>query len=194
MSHKLFGVLAFLLITVPSTAHGQSRWRFEIGGGAAVATEDLGDTSLGTGFGFEGIVGYRMQPHMWVYAGWDWHRFPADGSFAIAERDFDETGYAFGLQFEHPIGGSDAVALRLRAGGTYNHIEVENPAGDLIADSEHGLGWEAGAGLALRLDDHWQVTPGARFRSLSRDLSLGGAKTPADLRYFAVEMGFARHF
>lgn len=192
MSHRLLGVLALLLIPAGGSLEAQSRWRFELGGGAAFATEDLGNTSLGTGFGFEGTVGYRVQPHLWVYAGWDWHRFPSDAS--TADSDFEETGYAFGLQFEHPIGGSEAVALRLRGGGTYNHIEVENTAGDLVGDSDHGLGWEAGAGLALRLDDRWQVTPGARFRSLSRDLALGGLGTTADLRYIAVEVGFSRRF
>ena len=192
MSHRLLGILALLLIPAGSSLEAQSRWRFELASDAAFATEDLGNASLGTGFGFEGTVGYRVQPHLWVYAGWDWHRFPSDVS--TADSDLEETGYAFGLQFEHPIRGSEAVALRLRGGGTYNHIEVENTAGDLIGDTDHGLGWEAGAGLALRLDDRWQVTPGARFRSLSRDLALGGLGTTANLRYIAVEVGFSRRF
>lgn len=193
MSHRLIPVLTLLLVTVAGTAEGQSRWRFELGGGAAFATEDLGNASLGTGFGFEGTVGYRVQPHLWAYAGWDWHRFPSNVS-TVADSDFEETGYVLGLQFEHPIRRSEAIAVRLRAGGTYNHIEVENSVGSLVADSDHGLGWEAGAGLALRLDDRWQVVPGVRFRSLSRDLALGGANTPADLRYVAVEVGFSRRF
>ena len=193
MLNRLLGVLALLLIPAGASLEAQSRWRFELGGGAAFATEDLGNTSLGTGFGFEGTVGYRVQPHLWVYAGWDWHRFPSDVS-TVADSDFEETGYAFGLQFEHPIRGSEAVALRLRGGGTYNHIEVENTAGDPVADSDHGLGWEAGAGLALRLDDRWQVTPGIRFRSLSQDLALDGPRTAADLRYIAVEVGLSRRF
>jgi Outer membrane protein beta-barrel domain len=193
MSHRLFGALTVLLITTGGTAEGQSPWRFEVAGGAAFATQELGNSSLGTGFGFEGTVGYRVQPHLWVYAGWDWHRFTSDES-AAADGDFDETGYAFGLQFEHPLRGLEAVALRLRAGGTYNHIEAENAAGDLVGDSDHGLGWEAGAGLAFQLNDRWQVTPGARFRSLSRDFTLGGLPTSADLRYVAVEVGFSRRF
>jgi hypothetical protein len=166
----------------------------EIGGGAAFATEDLGDASLGTGFGFEGTAGYRIQPHVWVYAGWDWHRFPSQAAFTGLDNDIEETGYVFGVQFEHPVGRSEALALQLRAGGTYNHIEIENPAGGLVANSGHGLGWEAGAGLAVRLDEHWQVIPRARFRSLSRNLTVAGATTPADLRYFAIEAAFARRF
>lgn len=193
MSRKLFGVLSLLLITATGTMQGQSRWRFDLAGGAAFATQDLGTTSLGTGFGFEGTVGYRLQPHLWAYAGWDWHRFPSDAS-PLGESDFEETGYAVGLQFEHPIGQSETYSLQVRAGGTYNHIEIENVAGDLVADSDHGLGWEGGAGLGVRLNDQWQISPRVRFRSLSRDLSFGGAAEPADLRYVAVEVGFSRMF
>ncbi|HET6837191.1 MAG TPA: hypothetical protein VFH24_04050, partial [Gemmatimonadales bacterium] len=101
---------------------------------------------------------------------------------------------AFGLLFEHPLGNSETVALQLRAGGTYNHIELENSAGDQIADSGHGLGFEGGAGLVLRLADSWRLTSGLRFRSLTRDLESGGIASAADLRYLAVEVGFSRGF
>lgn len=194
MSRRLFGVLALVLIAAPATAQAQDRWRFEIRGGAAFPTEELGNASLGTGFGFEGTVGYRIQPHLSVYAGWDWHRFTADASFAGSNNDFEEAGYAVGLQFEHPIARSEAVAFQLRAGGTYNHVEVENTAGDPVTDSGHGLGWEGGAGLAFRLGGGWQVTPGVRFRSLARDLTVGSVTTPANLRYLAVDVGFTRSF
>ena len=183
MSRKLLGILALLLIAAPGTIHAQSRWRFEIR-----------DAALGTGFGFEGTVGYRFQPHIWAYAGWDWHRFSDEASFAGSENDFEETGYAFGLQFEHPIGRSEAAALQLRPGGTYSHVEIENSAGDLVTDSEHGLGWETGAALAVRLANGWQTTPGVRFRSLSRDFTVGSATTPKSLRYLAAELGVSRSF
>jgi outer membrane protein with beta-barrel domain len=193
MSPKLLAALTMMAV-IPGTTSAQSRWAFEIRGGAAFATQDLADASLGTGFGFEGTIAYRFQPHLSAYAGWDWHRFPADASLAGADSDFDETGYAFGLLFEHPIGNSEALAIELRGGGTYNHMEVENSAGDLVTDTGHGLGYEAGAGLALRLNDAWRATPGVRFRSLSRDLEAGGVSTAADLRYVALEVGFSHRF
>lgn len=194
MSRILFGALVAAIISVPASAEAQNRWRFDLRGGVAFATEDLRDVSLGTGFGFEGTVNYRFQPHLWAYAGWDWHRFSAEDSFAGADGDIEETGYAFGLLFEHPLGGPASPALRLRAGGTYNHMEVENATGSLVADSDHGLGWEAGAGLAFRLDDRWQVAPGVRFRSLSQDLTVGSVTTAADLRYLDIGVGFSRSF
>jgi hypothetical protein len=194
MSPKLLALLAALFIAAPDSMEAQDRWQLEVRGGPAFAVKDLGTASLGTGFGFEGTVAYRIQPHLSVYAGWDWYRFPADASSSTPDSDFEETGYAFGFRFQHPIRQSQSVALLLRAGGTYNHIETENGAGDIVSDTGHGLGWEGGAGLALRLSDQWQVTPGVRFRSLTRDLATDGPAVSADLQYLAVEVGFARRF
>ncbi len=71
-------------------------------------------------------------------------------SFAeTGDTDFEETGYTFGLQFIHPLGTSEKISYLIRAGGIYNHIEVENSAGDITADSGHGLGWEIGAGVQV---------------------------------------------
>jgi hypothetical protein len=165
---------------------------FEFRPGVAIATEDLADASLGTGFGIEGTLSYRFMQHLSVYGGWDWHRFTSDASFAGNDVDIEETGYAFGLMFQHPIGNS-AIAMRLRAGGTYNHIEIEDSDGALITDSEHGLGWEAGAGLAVTISG-WELSPGVRFRSLDRDFEIGSATTSGVLRYAAVEVGFGRKF
>jgi hypothetical protein len=192
MSPRLLAAVTMMAL-MPDSGYAQSRWALEIRGGAAFATQALANTDLGTGFGFEGAVAYRFQPHLSAYVGWDWHSFPADGSLG-ANSDFEETGYAFGLLFEHPVGNSEAMAIQLRGGGTYNHMEVENSTGELVSDSGHGLGYEAGAGLALFLNEGWRVTPGIRFRSLSRDLQNGSVTTAANLRYFAVEVGFSRRF
>jgi hypothetical protein len=194
MSPRLLALIAPLILAAPGTLEAQNRWQLEIRGGPAFTIEDLGTTSLGTGLGFEGTVAYRFQPHLSVYAGWGWNHFSAESTSPNPDSDFEETGYAFGFRFEHPISQSQSIALLLRAGGTYNHIEMENGAGDIVTDTGHGLGWEGGAGLALRLSNQWQVTPGVRFRSLTRDLAIEGPAASADLRYLAVDVGFARQF
>jgi hypothetical protein len=86
------------------------------------------------------------------------------------------------------------VALRLRAGGTYDHVEIENAAGEVIGDSGHGFGWEAGARLR-----HPPKEPlGAVARG---SLSLADARprlrrptTSGTLEYLAVEAGVLRSF
>lgn len=194
MPRTVMGVATLACLALPATAPAQSRFHFEVRPGIAIPTQDLADASLQTGLGFEGTVGYRFMSHLGIYAGWDWHHFNAKQSFAGADIDFEETGYAFGLRFQHPLGGeAGKVALQLRGGGTLNHIEAENNSGDLVADTGHGLGWEAGVGLAVRLGG-WDMVPGARYRTLKRDFEVGATTTSGTLSYIAIEVGFARRF
>lgn len=186
--------LALVFVAGPVGAQ-QQRWAFELRGGAAFPTEDVGSDELGTGFGLEGSLRYAFMPHLAAYAGWDWIRFSPDASFAGADMDFEETGYAFGLRFEHPFTGeSGGPAWWLRAGPTYDHVEIEDGDGDIIADSGHGFGWEAGAGVALDVGERWSVTPGLRYRSLTRDVEVGVMTTEISLRYLAAELGLVMHF
>ncbi len=171
----------------------QSKFGFEVRGGAAFATQDLGDADLNTGFGIEGMFDYRFMPHLGAYVGWGWNRFAADQSFAGAEADFEETGYMFGLEFNHPIGTS-SLAYYIRGGGIYNHIEVENKAGDITDDSGHGLGWQAGVGLDIGLGDKWHIKPGVKYQSLSRELKVENVTTDVDLKYLSVGLGIAFRF
>ena len=66
------------------------------------------------------------------------------------------------LRFEHPFSGKtgSGPALRLRAGGTHNQIEVEDADGDSVADSGHGLGREAGAGVTFAIGESLRSRPG----------------------------------
>lgn len=182
-----------LLLTPFQGASAQSRWSLDLQGGPAFATKDLGDADLGLGLGGDVTLSFRVQPHLWVYGGWSMRQFNAEQSFAGPDIDVEETGYLFGLRFEHPL-GSSSTDLVLRAGGTVNHLELEDDEGNLVADSKHGLGWEVGAGLALPLGEAWRLTPGVRFRSLSRDIEIGTTTTPVDLRYVGLEVGVSRRF
>ena len=185
---------ALTLGLAASSAQAQDRLAVELRGGVDLPTQEIGGEGLGTGFGFDATLRYRFMPHLAAYAGWDWIRFSPDASFAGADMDIEETGYVFGLRFEHPITGDSGLAAWARAGGIYDHLEIENADGDMIADSGHGLGWEAGAGLAVPVTRRLSVTPGVRYRWLDRDLEIGAATTEAELRYFAVELGLALGF
>lgn len=182
------------LAALSSTASAQDGWSFELRGGAALPTADVGTEDLGSGIVLDGTFGYRFMPHLGVYAGWDWVHFGPETSFAGADIDAEETGYVLGLRFEHPFSEGGPWSYWLRAGGTWNHIELENADGDLVADSGHGLGYEAAAGLAVRFAERWSLTPGARWRSLTRDIEVGTATTEVELRYVALEVGLAVRF
>ncbi len=76
----------------------------------------------------------------------------------------EETGYVFGLAFEESTGTID-LQYCVHAGATYEHIEIENN------------------GLFL--------TPGLRYRSLSRDVTLAGITSSENLNFVSTEVGVA---
>lgn len=174
----------------------QDKWSVELRPGINFATKDLGDAELKTGLGAEFAVGYRFVKHLGAYLGWGWNQFKSDNSsFAgMGDTDFEETGYTFGLQFIHPIGSCDNISYLVRLGGIYNHIEVENDAGDITADSGHGLGWELGAGINLDLGSNWNLRPQIGYRTLSRDIEIGNLTTDVDLDYVSFGVGIAKIF
>jgi opacity protein-like surface antigen len=194
IKRDIITLAALGLALATSSAAAQERLAVELRGGADIPTQEISGEELGTGFGFDATLRYRFMPHLAAYAGWDWIRFSPDASFAGADMDIEETGYVFGLRFEHPITGDSGLAGWIRGGGTYDHLELENADGDIIADSGHGLGWEAAAGLAIPVTPRLSVTPGVRYRALDRDVEIGAATTEVELRYIAVELGFALGF
>jgi hypothetical protein len=183
--------LAGLALAAPDL-HGQ-RITVELGPSAALPTDELAGTHLEGGAGFGGTVAVRALEHLSLYGGWDWLHFRADRSFAGDDRDFEETGYTFGLRFEHPYRASDRM-IRLEGGGTYKHVEIENNRGDVIENSGHSLGFELGAGMVLPLRGAWRTAPMLRFRSLAPDFDLDGTTVAGDLRYGSVEVGVSRQF
>lgn len=186
--------LILALLALPAgEAHAQ-RLTADLRTAVAAPTQNLADADLGTGFGFGATLAWRLQPHLHAYGGWDWMHFRADRSFAGAERDFEETGYTFGLRFEHPFRDVSRILYRLEAGGTYKHIEIEDDDGALIADSKHGLGFELGGGVLVPLGESWRFVPALRYRALSREFTTGGTTTKGDLRYTALEIGISRRF
>ena len=189
----LAAVIGLILILSSQSADAQKKWSFELKPGVSFPTKDLHDAKLKTGFGFEGVLAYRFMPHLAAYAGWSWNKFNADKSFAGNDTDFEETGYSFGLQFVHPFPNS-SISFLLNAGGTYNHIETENSEGNIINDTGHGPGWQAGAGVSIPLGNRWNLAPEARYRSLSRDLKIGNVKIPADLNYVSAGLGVSYSF
>ncbi len=186
-------LVCLFAFSVFATAPASGSWSLHLSGGATFPTQDVGETELGTGLGLEALVGYRFMPHLEGYAGWDYHHFGADESATGDDVDTEETGYAFGLRFVHPIGES-ALSYVARAGATYNHIEMENDDGDIIADSGHGLGWEAGVGLDIPIGDSWSVVPMVRYRSLSREIEIEDEATDVDLTYVATDLGITWSF
>lgn len=193
MKKLLLTISTLMLLTLFGQSYAQDKWSLEFRPGVDYATKDIADADLGMGFGAELTIAYRFMPHLAAYAGWSYNNFAVDQSFAGTDASFEETGYTFGLQFIHPIGES-GLSYLVRAGGTYNHIEIENNNGDIIIDSGHGLGWQAEAGLVIPLSEKFSLLPSLRYRSLNRDIEIENVSTSVDLNYLSVGVGLSWSF
>jgi len=129
---KAFAFVIPLLIVAARPGLSQPRWSGELTGDAAFATQTLAGADLRTGGGFGVNARYRLQPHLSAYAGWEWHLQQSTELLPEQTVDLNDTGYALGFRFEHPLVSGTAVWVR--AGGLYNHIEVENEG-----DATHNL-------------------------------------------------------
>jgi len=185
-----FIIVVLSLALYYNSSFSQNKWSAEFRPNIDFPTEDLVDSNIKTGFGFEVAIGYRFMEHLGAYAGWGYNNFKIENSDA----DFDETGYTFGLQFIHPIGTSESLSYLFRAGVIYNHIELEDNDGNLIDDTGHGLGWEIGAGLNYNIGANWSLRPQLGYRALSRDLDVEGTKINIDVNYIALGVGVVKIF
>lgn len=188
-------VTAIIMATLTLSGMAQEKNRrlgFELRPGASMSTVELGDTELKTGMGIEGTLQYHIWNGASVYAGWGWNKFASDESFAGSNIDFEETGYVMGLRYMYKFPESP-LDIFLRAGAIYNHIEAED-GGDIIADSGHGWGWQAEAGLDIALGKGWKLRPGLKYQSLNRDLTVGNITRNVDLNYLSPGIGIAKNF
>ena len=183
--------IAAAVAATPWPAAAQGRWSWELDAGPAIPTATLAGADLETGFGFGANVRYRLQPHLSAYAGWEWHRFRTDDLLGADALHVEDTGYTFGLRFEHPFRGRTAAWVR--AGGLANHMELELDD-DVVGDTGHGLGYEVGGGLAIPLGRRTTVTPGVRYRSFERHLEVNGGTASGRLSYVTIGAGIAVRF
>lgn len=179
-----------LLILVSVNLFSQSKWSIEFRPTINFPTADLDDSKVGTGYGFELTGAYKFMEHLDGYAGWSFNSFTVDDSNV----DLDETGYSFGLLFIHPLGTSESLSYLLRAGATYNHIEIEDAQGDIVADSGHGFGYQIEIGVNYRFGNQWDLRPTIRYRALSRDLDIDNESIKIDLNYLSFGLGIAKSF
>jgi Outer membrane protein beta-barrel domain len=185
-------LIACLSLCLPLAAQAEEGWQWELASDIAFPSGKLGPAKLKSGPGFDLTISYGLTPKLGSYVGWNWHRFRADSAFTGSKVDANESGLVLGMQWRDRFGQS-GLDYRVRAGIVFNQIELESSSG-IISDSKHGVGWELAAALLVPLPGHWTLTPGVRYRSLSRDITVGGQSYAVGLRYVAVGAGVSVRF
>ncbi|MBK9391999.1 MAG: porin family protein [Bacteroidetes bacterium] len=194
MKTKVLLVMA-LSVILSASAPAQEKEKkiaFELGGGPSIPTNEFAE-GIRLGFGFECTFNYSFMPHTGIYGGWGANWLSTETVNSETSLDYEETGYVLGLDFRHPIGSSN-ISYYARAGALYNHIETENSDGIIISDTKHGLGYQLAGGLAINLGRNWNLVPGIKFNSLTRDSEINGVIKQLNYQYISAKIGISKKF
>ena len=186
-----------LLAAIPALAtsvSAQQPWSVELRGGGAFPTVDMvGDLGTGNGIVIEGNLAYDFLPFLGAFVGWDWVGFSPENSFAGTDIDFEGTGYLAGLRYQRGV--TEAIEVWLRAAVRYDHLELEDEAGDIVAGTDRDVGLDVGLGLAVDINDAWALTPGVRYRAVTHDVQTSPSRTDeAEFRHVILDVGVAYRF
>lgn len=184
LKQPLVALIACTFAFASTSSMGRETIGAEIRLGVGIPTEDLGNFSVDTGSVIEATLIHSIISTVGVYAGWGWRQFGSDNL------DVEQTGYVVGFQYSPPLPGSETI-LRFRVGATYERIELEDNDGVSIENSGHGMGIEVGAAIPIALNAEWSVTPGVRYRTLTRDIEIDGSESEVHLSYVAIDVGLS---
>lgn len=186
-------ITALLFIFCGGYSFGQERFAVEFRPGISFPLDDMAGSKLNTGYGFEFTVAYEVLQDVGVYAGWGWNKFDADNAFFTQQIFIEESGYTAGIQFKHRLSNSSFSYL-IKGGAVYNHLELEDNAGEQIADSGHGLGWQAAAGISFEIGNNWDLRPTVRYRSLPGNIEAYNGQISVDLQHISLGVGLVKKF
>lgn len=186
-----FVVLGILFFS--GVGFSQNRWEAQFRPGLNFATEDFAGSSIKPGYGFEIIAAYHIFPQLGIYAGWGWQEFRTEEAFGMENPDLQERGYSFGLQLKYPSRNPNLLYF-FQAGAVYNRLKVDNLSGELIGDTGHVFGWQAGAGIEVGIGGDVSLRPSLRYRTVGRKLEVGNWVHNAHLSYISIGVGLLKSF
>jgi hypothetical protein len=140
---------------------------------------------IGNGFGY-GING-RLQvfPLISIYGGWDRYSFDVDG-----DSEATDTGLHAGGYISLPLSAVTGVSPFAFAGVVYNSTELAFSGVTSSAESDDGLGYEVGAGLAIPFAPTLSLTPAVRYRSHNAEFpSITGGDSELTVSYISFDLG-----
>ncbi|HEX9936355.1 MAG TPA: outer membrane beta-barrel protein [Longimicrobium sp.] len=192
---RLLAPALVLSAVLATTASAQSTLpiTIEVRGGAAIPTGDF-DEGVSTGWGLGATVRYAVAPSVDLYAGFDHFEFGTDEELDDEEIEFGiaDNGLRAGARFSFSTLGS--VQPWLEGGLLVNRstVSIGDGTTTIDVDSEWGLGFEAGAGIAVPLSPRVSLTPGVRYRMHEAKFEVEDVEEgpeSIDVTYFAIDIG-----
>jgi hypothetical protein len=146
---------------------------------------------IGNGFGY-GING-RLQvfPLISIYGGWDRYSFDVE-SDGDGDSEATDTGLHAGGYISLPLSAVTGLSPFAFAGVVYNSTDLAFSSGGVTisAESDDGLGYEVGAGLAIPFAPTLSLTPAVRYRSHNAEFpSITGEDGELTVSYISFDLG-----
>ena len=176
------------LLTAGGDAHAQGILPFavEARGGFSVPQGDWKDDPFGVNGGWGYGLNARVQilPLISLYGGWETYAFEMDAD----EAEANDSGLRAGAQVSLPLAMLTGFSPYAFAGVIYNRTSMEVATGE--AESDDGIGWEAGGGVSIPFAPTLSFTPGVRYRTHSAEFASPGV-LDGDLTvsYIVVDLG-----
>ena len=158
-------------------------------GGYAMPQGDWNESEmLENGYGYG--IGLRVQvmPLLSIYGGWDKYSFEVEG-----DGDFDasDSGLHLGGQISLPLSAVTGISPFAFGGLVYNRTSMsfQNDGVSVEVESDEGLGYEVGAGLAIPFAPTLTLTPQVRYRSHEAEFPVGGEMNETTVDYLSFDVG-----
>jgi hypothetical protein len=195
MKTKVITTIALLVLFQfsLSSQSEEKRIAFEVNGGLSLSLNLSGDPVTNFGAGAEVLIHYRLTNHFGLYGGWGYNAFRNDYATAVYRCNFEETGYIIGMQYKRLIEASN-LSVFVRGAYQYKHIEIEDTAGELLFDTAHGSGLQAGFGIDLPLTAGWSLLSEIKFNALPERKNQAVAVIISDRNYLSLRLGILRRF
>ena len=189
---KVSLLIALLATATIATADAQGILPIAVEGraGLALPQGDWNDAdNVETGFGYGLNVRLQLMPLISVYGGWDRYSFGVEDAENV---DAVDSGLHLGGQVSLPLSAVTGVSPFAFAGVVYNRTTMgfENGGVTVEVESDNGLGYEVGAGLAFPFAPTLTLTPAVRYRSHSADFPGGDAgDDETTVSYLSFDVG-----
>jgi hypothetical protein len=140
---------------------------------------------IGNGFGYGINARLQVFPLISIYGGWDRYSFDVDG-----DSEATDTGLHAGGYISLPLSAVTGVSPFAFAGVVYNSTTRPFSGVTGSAESDDGLGYEVGAGLAIPFAPTLSLTPALRYRSHKAEFpSITGADSELTVSYISFDLG-----
>ena len=188
--------LAVLLATGPGLEAQIAPLSVQVRVGGSVPLEELAESGAawpgGAGEGLAFGLDFAYAPTWWIapYVGFSQLRFSCGAGGCGRETDLISTGFDGGVRVALLPG---RVAPWIRAGFLTYRLEGVAPGEDGVRRvvSDRSQGFEAGAGLAVRIRPNVVLAPGVRYAAMTPTFE---SLAPLGMRYLVVDVGLVVGF